>query len=346
MTNLKNDIFRHDIFKHAIFKHGGNIDAAQAVFPNAMRPWIDLSTGISPWNYNPIDIDFNCLKNLPQQSEIKSLEAIAAAYYGCDEHEIIAVGGSDIAIRLLGQILRNEPQSIRLLLPIFSGHLAAFDYAEPLELWQLNQTKNATIVFANPNNPDGRFLEPNSLNELAFKNNLCFVIDEAFGDVEPNNSLVSPNTKNIILRSFGKFFGLAGLRLGFVIADKNIIAVLSKLLGDWQISSAAVQIGIKALSDKDWQLAQIKRIKLNAQRLLKLFNQYNLDIVGNGWQFVTIKTPYAMELFNHFGQSGILVRPFSYEPTWLRFGLPENEAAWQRLEDSFANFASFTNSNG
>jgi cobalamin biosynthetic protein CobC len=191
------------------------------------------------------------------------------------------------------------------------------------------------VVVVNPNNPDGRIVGRDAL--LALADTLApglLVVDEAFMDVGPSDASLASEVARpnlVVLRSFGKFFGLAGLRLGFALAPPEIAGRLAAALGPWAVSGPALAIGAAALADAAWIAATRMRLAAASRRLDDLLAVAALEAVGGTALFRLVRTPVADALFEHLGAAGIFVRRFAGEPTWLRFGLPGDEPAWQRL---------------
>lgn len=311
--------------------HGGRLAAAAARFDRAPRPWIDLSTGISPWPYPVPAMGQTTWSRLPEPEGLERLEAAAARTFGVDNPaEIVAVPGTDMAIRLLGSLFSEQRSA--MLTPIYSGHKAA--WSEATEIGINEATEYDLIVLANPNNPDGRIVPPEGLRALPGQ----VIVDEAFADTAPLVSLLPERGNAIVLRSFGKFYGLAGIRLGFVIADIKVVERLRVMLGDWPVSGIAMAVGLAAYQDQQWQDNQRRRLQDAADRLDKLLVKFRLDIVGGTSLFRLTSHDKARELFEILGQSGILVRPFSDPATQLRFGLPASEAEWARLENALSQW--------
>jgi cobalamin biosynthetic protein CobC len=142
-----------------------------------------------------------------------------------------------------------------------------------------------------------------------------------------------------VLRSFGKFFGLAGLRLGFALASPAIAARLRAGLGPWAVAGPAIAIGAAALSDLSWTAMTRARLAQAARRLDQVLSGAGLEVAGGTSLFRLVRTPAAPELFQHLGRAGILVRRFSEQAAWLRFGLPASEPDWQRLAAAMAAVA-------
>ena len=222
--------------------------------------------------------------------------------------------------------------------------LAGHDVTEVASLEQLRDADLAVV--ANPNNPDGRVLKKHELLDLADARGSrgLLLIDEAFMDVVPAGASLGGEVARrniVVLRSFGKFFGLAGLRLGFALARPEIAARLAAGLGPWAISGPAVMIGQRALADIEWANAMRERLAQEAQRLDALLAGIAVRVVGGTSLFRLVHVSAAESLFEHLGRAGILVRRFPEHPTWLRFGLPGGETSWDRLCAALAAWRRF-----
>lgn len=323
-------------------RHGGRIGMAQAAFPRIDR-WTDLSTGIAPWSYQAA-ASAESAAELPDPAALAALDAAAAGFFGADPARVVAVPGSDLAMRLLGLLLGRRSFVFRpaIVRPGYSGHAAMWGGHEAMactaeEITSIAPTHDV-LVLARPNNPDGLVADPlllewASLTMSARGGHL--IVDEAFADADPAGSLAGRGWPGlIVLRSFGKFFGLAGLRLGFVIAPPAIISDLRALMGDWPISGPALATGLAAYRDTAWHVAQRARLATASQRLAALLTRNGIDIVGQTPFFVLASAEHRDRLFVHLAQAGVLTRPFDYEPCWLRIGLPRDENDWARLDEA------------
>ena len=318
--------------------HGGKVEAARALFPEVRSEWIDLSTGISPWAYPHERIDEGAFTRLPDAESIAELEHAAARSFGVEGSAcVIATPGSDLALRLLGPMYSGR--RVAVVRPGYSGHVLAWGDA-PFTTIDADDLESAArdrdvIVLANPNNPDGRVFSRERLlavrAELASRSG-TLIVDEAFADVVPEQSVcTAPREGLIVFRSFGKFFGLAGLRLGFVIAAPPEQRLFRQALGDWPICGPAVAIGTAAYRDVEWQTMQRARVRSAALRLDALLTQAGFAIAGGTALFRLARCVDANAAFVHLASRGILTRPFSSDPTLLRFGLPADESHWARL---------------
>jgi len=199
----------------------------------------------------------------------------------------------------------------------------------------IGQVEADLIVLANPNNPDGHRLDRAAL--LAMAERATLVVDEAFADVDPLESIVDAGSDRlVVLRSFGKFYGLPGLRLGFVIAPDAVAAELRALLGDWPVSTAAIAIGTAAYADRGWQAAQRRRIAEANARLDGALGR--LPIVGGTSLFRLVEVADAHGLFRHLAARAILARPFADRQDRLRLGLPPDAVAAGRLADAIGEY--------
>lgn len=327
-------------------RHGGRIDIARAAFPQVAR-WTDLSTGIAPWPY-PVGLGAGAAERLPDPADLSALEAAAAAFFGVDAARVVAVPGSDLALRLLGAMLDGQVgnRSAAVVRPGYSGHLTMWGERAATActadtLLAMAETHDA-LVLARPNNPDGLVADSTRLQAAASmlaERGGHLIVDEAFADANAHDSLAGCDWPGlIVLRSFGKFFGLAGLRLGFVIAPPQIGQRLRALIGDWPISGQALATGLAAYRDTAWHALQRARLKDAAQRLAQMLGDHDIEIVGRTAFFILISAERRDALFEHLAQAGILTRPFDYAPGWLRIGLPREDSDWSRLGDALATW--------
>ena len=315
--------------------HGGRLADAQLHYGRGDAPWIDLSTGINPvaWpGVSDVAIDW---RSLPDPAALAELEAAAAAHFGADPAHVCAVPGSEIGLRMVGRIL-NLPACY--LSPGYRTHGAVFaDSAPVADLEDI--PADGVLLLANPNNPDGRVFTPARLRECEARAR-WLIVDEAFADCMPHISIageVGDGRRLIVLRSFGKYFGLAGVRLGFVLGPAQIVAACRAMLGDWPVSAAAIAIGQAAYRDRDWIDATTEALRARAGELDVLLARHGLAARGGCPLFRLVEQADAWQLFERLARRAILTRPFSYRPDWLRFGLPPDDHAMERLDKALAD---------
>jgi cobalamin biosynthesis protein CobC len=339
---------RDDIWKRtaALRIHGGRIDMAAALYPFAPQPWVDLSTGINPICWPVPHLPPALYQRLPLAADMARLTAAAAEAYGLPANAtIVPVPGSEIAIRLLPRIARAK--GVGILAPTYGSHAAAWrdvgaEVHELNALPELRRHDFETLVVVNPNNPDGRTITCDDLAAFAQAWTMTgrrLVVDEAFADVRPGASLLAlPKLPagTVVLRSLGKFFGLAGLRVGFVIVTEADAAAWRGLLGDWPISGPACEIARLALHDAAWIAATRTRLATDRKRLDRVLGGAGLKVVGGTELFGLFEAREDGDVLDHFARVGILVRGFATAPQRYRFGLPADETAWQRLEAACA----------
>jgi cobalamin biosynthetic protein CobC len=318
--------------------HGGDLDEARRRFPDAPEPWIDLSTGINPVAYPLPPLGADIWARLPQPSDLKGLEAVAATTYGSAHGaEVVATPGTQALIQWLPRLV--SAKRVGILRTTYEEHAATWRASgamvESVEgPGALAEFEVAVLV--NPNNPDGRLIAPADLQPLAkhfARKGGLLVIDEAFMDATPDQSFAPhiPARGTVILRSFGKIFGLAGLRLGFAIAGLELARTLRLALGPWPVSGPAILIGTQALDDTHWLIGAAERLSRDAARLDDMLAQAGFTGGRGTILFRLAAHPDAAGWFERLGRAGILVRRFDEWPDQLRFGLPGSDEAWQRL---------------
>jgi len=320
--------------------HGGDLDAARRLFLGAPEPFIDLSTGINPSPYPMPRLAAEAFTRLPAAGALRALAAVAARAYGAPSAAQIAPApGTQLLLPLVAALA--PPGSAAILAPTYAelaraATLAGHRVQAVRAIGDIGDAR--LVILANPNNPDGRLHSRDAL--LALASGLrprggLLVVDEAFMDVGPLDASLAAEVGRgnvVVLRSFGKFFGLAGIRLGFALAAPALAARLSAALGPWAVSGPALAVGTKALADAAWIERTRRRLAKAAERLDAILSGAALEIVGGTTLFRLVRTPAASDLFDHLGRAGILVRVFADHPRWVRLGLPGNAPAWRRLQ--------------
>lgn len=317
--------------------HGGDLDRARDAFGGA--DWIDLSTGINPVAYPVPELSSQSYTALPTGTEIAELEALASNVYGT-RAPALALGGAQAAIQLVPRLAATGQAAV--VTPTYNEHAAAlrdqgWTVREAADLAELAGADLAVVV--NPNNPDGRSWDPQALAELSRQVGLL-VVDESFADPHPELSLaprlVGLGDRALLLRSFGKFYGLAGLRLGFALGGPETVARLRALAGPWAVNGPAIAIGQAALVDDGWRSSTDRRLAQDAARLDALAVEAGWTLVGGTMLFRTYETVDAVAAQTRLAHAGIWTRVFPYSQRWLRLGLPGTDAAWGRVEAALA----------
>lgn len=316
--------------------HGGDLTAATAVFGTSEMGWLDVSTGINPI---PYQVDQHTALNwerLPTDGDVFELIAAARDYYGIPKSaEVLAAPGTQSIIQWLPRI--RKLSTVNIVGPTYGEHAHCWR-ANGHRVKETTEIKQADVVIVvNPNNPTGRRFDPKLLHSIAqhqAANDGWLIVDEAFADVDPKvSSIEFAGTPGlIILKSIGKFFGLAGARVGFAVADKDVTAELKSALGPWAVSGPAIAAAKAALLDFDWQDDALARMERDADRLDGILTGAGLEVLGGTPLFRLAETPNAADIQQNLGEKGVLVRAFEAHPNWLRFGLPGRESDWQRLE--------------
>lgn len=309
--------------------HGGGIDAAMAHYGGARHDWLDLSTGINPQPYPLPTFPPHSWASLPDKAAFADLESAARTFWNIPSHAAVlaAPGASSLIARIphLSGVSPNGKQA-QIAQITYNEHAAAFRAAG----WDVRESGPADArVIVHPNNPTAAFWP--GTDERAGDRPLL-VIDESFCDIAPNRSLISKAGPGVlILKSFGKFWGLAGLRLGFAIGDPTLIAQLRETLGPWQVSGPAITTGIAALNDQNWATATRTRLYDDADRLDSLMQAAGATPTAGTGLFQLYSVDDALAWHRRLAQHHILTRTFPYSKTMLRLGLPAPDR-WHQLE--------------
>jgi cobalamin biosynthetic protein CobC len=313
-------------------EHGGNLDLALQRFGGRLDDWVDLSTGINRQPYPLPRLEPRHWGALPSRADIESLHDAAREAYGT-RAPLVALAGAQAAIQLLPRL--SSPGRMRILAPSYNEYAAVlraagWNVAAVADLAALAGADLAIVV--NPNNPDGqRHDRARLLALLAHVGRL--VVDESFADTTPQLSLAAAAGRPglLILRSFGKFYGLAGVRLGFALGSEADVSALAALAGPWPVSGVAIAIGRCALLDREWAAATAARLMRDAQRLDALIRAQGWTLVGGTPLFRLFDTGDAVAAQAKLAAARIWSRVFNDRPGWLRLGLPGDETEWARL---------------
>lgn len=311
-------------------RHGGDVAAAQSRWGCPAQGWLDLSTGINPFSYPLPSFAPEAWARLPCAAEVRALREAAAAAYGAPGPDwVLPAPGTGALIQWLPRVTPRG--RVAILGPTYAEHAAAWAQAGHVvtDIANLEGFAGSDVaIVVNPNNPDGRTVAPAVLKGLA----PLVVVDEAFADTQPACSSVAElETGMLVLRSFGKFYGLAGVRLGFAIAPPKLLEGLAAAMGPWSVSGPALALGAAALADREWAGAMRDRLAGMAERLDGVLAQAGLNVIGGTSLFRLVRHDLAHELYDRLGRAGILVRAFTHRPDILRFGLPGDSAALERL---------------
>jgi len=303
--------------------HGGGLDAAMARFGGARAEWIDLSTGINPAPYPLPVLEAGDWAALPARTAQSALRQAARRFWQVPEGaDMLAAPGASALIARIPALA--APGRVRIATPTYNEHAAAFC----AQGWRVTADGPAEArVLVHPNNPDGRLWSARDADTP------LTVIDESFCDICPDRSLVALAARPgvVVLKSFGKFWGLAGLRLGFAIAAPDTIARLAELLGPWPVSGPALRIGTAALKDPDWAEDTRARLKRDAARLDALATGRGAELAGGTDLFRLYRVDDAAAWQARLARHRIWSRIFPYSPHLLRLGLPASDG-WGRLE--------------
>jgi cobalamin biosynthesis protein CobC len=319
-----------------MLEHGGRLLQAVQRYGVPRDRWLDLSTGINPIAWQGAPLPIASWNRLPEDED--GLIEAAATYY--EAPRLLPISGSQAAIQTLPRLRER----CRVGVPTFgynehghrwkqAGHdvipLAVEDFGAAIDRLDV-------LVVCNPNNPTGERVVPAELLEWHARLSArggWLVVDEAFADSTPETSIARYTDRDglVVLRSLGKFFGLAGARVGFVLATKSLLNELADWLGPWAIAGPSRLVARAALSDRTWQETTRQRLRQDGRRLAELLTRHGLPPNGGCELFQWVRTPHALKMHAALARQGVLTRHFEAVPS-LRFGLPARTEDWQRLE--------------
>lgn len=320
-------------------RHGGDLAAAEAAFGQPRHGWLDLSTGVNPHAYPLPPFPPEALTRLPDPADVAELCGIARAAYGWQPGTPVVAGpGAQAMIQLLPYLRVRGP--VLIIGRTYAEHAYVWARAghQVREAWSLSHADSAqVVVVVNPDNPTGRTTEPDILARLAedlAKRDGLLVVDESFADVSPELAMggrVIPRGM-VVLRSFGKFYGLAGLRLGFAAGDEEMVTELAGELGPWPVSGPALAAGKLALADEAWAATTRLRLTVDAMRLDRILTSAGFNQVRGCDLFRTARHTRAADVHRRLARDGVWCRVFDDRPDQLRFGLPGDDEGFARLE--------------
>lgn len=330
-----------------IVDHGGNLGRADELYPNAPKPWLDLSTGINAISYPVPPFPASVFERLPEERDVSALAQAAAGAYGAPSaaHVVCAPGTQVLLAMVMGLV---RPGQAGVLAPTYAEHSRAADLCghavEDVAMLGELAGKDLAIV-VNPNNPDGRVQDRPALLDLAGRlaPGGILVVDEAFMDVGPREASLAPDVDAgnvVVLRSFGKFFGLAGLRLGFAVCARPLADRLRARLGPWAVSGPALAVGRIALTDREWQSRMRTGLADRAKRTDAALGAAGIAPAGGTTLYRYAHHSEARALADALSRRGILVRTFAFDATALRFGVPAHQGDFERLTEALREWRS------
>ncbi|MFT4060550.1 MAG: histidinol-phosphate transaminase [Legionella sp.] len=286
-----------------------------------------------PWS--AVNVDAINLNHYPETELKNQVQKQLAKRYQISSDQITITRGSDDGIDLIMRLFLKPLQDAFMQFPptffmyafyarlqqaqIIQCPLDAIDnFSISLEriksCWQ-EQCK--LIMLCNPNNPTASLIDLQLITSLCeyYKNRSVIVVDEAymeFANAESAISLLSQYDNLIVLRTLSKAYGLAGLRLGAVIAQPQIIQTINKIMAPYPLSSVVMHLALQALANEDWFTVAIEKIKAERVKLLSRLVQNPLieKIYPSEANFILIKTAYANEIATWFSKQGISIRSF------------------------------------
>lgn len=333
--------------------HGGDLAHARALRPQddaLQQEWVDLSTGINPFAYPVPQIDAKIWSRLPSQDRLHDLKNTARKAYNVPQEMMcLAASGSQTIIQIVPYLM--PPSAVAIIGPTYEEHglcwRAAGHRVRDISKADDVHDRDQIVILTRPNNPGGEIEDIHACNRLAqnlMRRHGLLVVDETFADgldislIPHFSDAVFAKMNLLILRSVGKFYGLAGGRVGFGLGRGIVMQRLAARLGPWPIAGPCIEAGITALDDEVWRKDMLEKLQVQRDKLCSVLAQIGLQAEGGALLFQTVRTSLAHDLFQHLLQHFIYVRRFDYDRELLRFGLPGPAEQMWRLEDGLKAF--------
>ena len=317
-------------------EHGGKRLQASLKYGIPEPQWLDLSTGINPNGWPVPNLPDECWQRLPEEED--GLIEAAAGYYRVAPQQILPVAGSQAVIQHLPAL--RQPCRVTIVEPAYNEHRFNWErlghkvQGIPVDKIGASLPDTDILVLVNPNNPTTTTIDPEQLRQwhrsLAQQGG-WLIVDEAYMDSTPELSLTPDVGAEglILLRSLGKFFGLAGIRVGFMLAPPQLLSAMAEELGPWQLTTPSRWIARQALADTLWQdetRTRLRQQQLQLEMLLRKRGFHNQSCALFSW----FSHPQSATIAHQLAEQGILVRYFP-ETESIRIGLPGNKQNQDQL---------------
>ncbi|MEO1292084.1 MAG: threonine-phosphate decarboxylase [Pseudomonadota bacterium] len=320
-------------------RQAGDLEEALRRYGGTAEDWLDLSTGLNSSPYDLPRIAPSAWTRLPDPDRERLLRATARRAFAVSTMaEVVPFPGVQAALHSVARL--RPPGTVCVLSPTYGGYAAAFRVAG----WDVLEAEHAlpadALVMANPNNPDGRRWNPEEVTEISTHYPLM-IVDESFCDPEPDLSTATASAREglVVLRGFGSFYGLGGVRLGFAVTGPETASQLQAIAGPWPVSGPAIEIGIAALGDVEWASETRQRLADDCERLDTRALESGWSVAGGTRLFRLYEIPDAMAAQHQLAERQIWTRRFPYSATWLRVGLPGDEFGWLRITAALAEIS-------
>lgn len=324
-------------------EHGGNLDEAAQAYGFEPGMMHDLSTGIAPMSYQMPLPASDAYQALPLASDMEALCKVARACYRVPDAASLCVGGGSQALLaalpyLFASCLVWCPE------PTYNEHHYRWEKASHQVDGGLSCPQEAKIIIlGQPNNPTGRLWQADEIARYLAHVKQCdglLIIDEAFVDIMPEHSScqIAGDEALVILRSVGKFYGLAGLRVGFAIGGANFIARLQDEIGPWPVSQPALLVAKTALADKDWQARHLAKLQEICDWQSDVLAKAGFEIITSMALFITIRHKRMAAFHHHLASHGYWTRIYQNDKQMMRLGLLAPDCDRQQFESLLSDW--------
>ena len=339
------DLMRNDLKEYNIYMAGGK-PAGQGA-PKHRLMANENQLGPSPKAIEAIAAEALQGNLYPMVPTMKARKAISE-YVGKPLEDIITYAGSGAGINAIGEAFLNPGDEVLICSPTYMayGHLPARHGAKLVEVFSEDGVstdldllagaitdKTKIIFICNPNNPTGTILDPSKLDEFVGKlpDHVICVVDEAYidwvdiPDYPSAVKYVEEGGKNIIvLRTFSKIYGMAGIRVGYSVANSEITKALNSIAGSFGTIGPAAAGAAAALGDKEFYTMSYKNNKEQRDYLMEEMSKMGVDVTPSQTSFIYFD-PHCntQECMDAIEEGGVLIRYFGERYLRVSIGRPE-----------------------
>ncbi|MBR4195930.1 MAG: pyridoxal phosphate-dependent class II aminotransferase [Synergistaceae bacterium] len=286
--------------------HGANPENLYRAFNIPIPAKIlDFSTNTNIIAWPEMSLEAESLASNYPDPECVKLREIISERENISPSRILFTNGINQAIFLLSELF---PDSTAILQPCYTEYRRAFRKAG--DIFTLDDAGNfGHVIITNPNNPTGKFIPDLSRIIMKYPDTL-FIIDEAYIDFlmtgKPERLIDFPNV--IILRSLTKIFHLSGARIGYVIADGDIISAMKERLPSWSVNAFAQELAVRFLADGEFLRRTREFYRVNTPLFADGLRDAGFSVMDSDVHYFLVKVNDDIEMIRRLLTRGIAVR--------------------------------------
>lgn len=274
------------------------------------------------------DIGDELKLNLYPDGDSSLLRDEIGKYLNVDPNNIVAGNGSSEMIELVMKAFIDKGDIILSFIPTFSMYQifsqiysAKFigincneNFVQDVDVLieEAKNIKPKIIFICNPNNPTGYLMNKYEIKKLLNNTDSLVVVDEAYIEFAQGSMVeyISQYENLIVLRTLSKAFGLAAIRVGYMVSNKHIINIINKVKSPYNLNSISQYVGVKALREKEKMFQYVEEVKKERKYLYNKLKKFPIEVYPSNGNFIFFKSEVS-KLDEKLNEKGILIRSFS-----------------------------------